>query len=103
MGGALDELSSLASTVVGASMAEQGQLPPAPTFQESLSTFLGSCLDQTAASVTLINGRLPLDCSEEALGKVARCAARFLSYHCVCLRCCAAAVHRQKMDVLQRA
>ena len=72
MGGALDELSSLTSAIVGASMAST-QLQASVAFQETLSTFLGACLDQMAASVTLINGRLPLDCSEEALGKVARC------------------------------
>lgn len=71
MGRALDELSSLTATVVGASMATLSA--PASAVPDSLPPFLSACLDQMVASVTLINGRLPLDCSEEALGKVAKC------------------------------
>lgn len=71
MGGALDELSLVASTMVGATLALYKH-PMPQNFQESLSDFLSAALDQMAASVTLINGRLPLDSSEEALKEVAR-------------------------------
>jgi hypothetical protein len=74
MGIALDELSLVASTIVGATMALCKQ-PMSQTFQESLAGFLSAALDQMAASVSLINGRLPLDSSEEALQSVARSAS----------------------------
>jgi hypothetical protein len=74
MGIALDELSLMASTIVGATMALCKE-PMTQTFQESLAEFLSAALDQMAASVSLINGRLPLDSSEEALQTVARCAS----------------------------
>ena len=73
MGGALDELSMLSSTIVGATIAFSKQ-PVPESFKSTLSEFLSAALDQMAACVSLINGRLPLDSSDEALQEVARCA-----------------------------
>lgn len=40
----------------------------------SLSPFLGVSLEHMAASVSLINGRMPLNTTDEALQELARCA-----------------------------
>ena len=87
MGGALDELSFVASTLVAAAMVpstclldgnrdESGRdISGHAVFQESLSELLSASLDQMAAAASLINGRLPLDASEEAPHTLATCAA----------------------------
>ena len=100
MGGALDELSMVASTVVGATV-ELYKRPVPQELRGSLSDFLSAALDQMAASVSLINGRLPLDCSEEALQEVARCARLpnaihriFHAFHVQTLRLTRSNLHR---------
>ena len=90
MGGALDELSFVASTLVAAAMAPSARLQNGngdesgrnksghAAFHESLAELLSASLDQMAAAASLINGRLPLDASDEALHNVATCAANSL-------------------------
>lgn len=82
MGSALDELSMVASTIVGATVEFYKQ-PVPQELKASLSEFLIAALDQMAASVSLINGRLPLDSTEEALQEVARCATDCKQCTCV--------------------
>ena len=73
LGSALDELATLVTVLVGACMRLQ-HVQISAEFEQALVATLGAALDHMAASVALINGKLPLNASEEALDKVARCA-----------------------------
>eukprot|EP00892_Ulva_mutabilis_P003035 jgi/Ulvmu1/12732/UM095_0037.1 len=71
----LDGLSMLTSTLVHSLMGVcQGNIASADIrgLLSSLSPFLGASLEHMAASVSLINGRLPLNTTDEALEVLAR-------------------------------
>lgn len=73
----LEGLSTLTSTLVHSVMGVcQGHISSADIggLLSSLSPFLGASLEHMAASVSLINGRLPLNTTDEALQVLARCA-----------------------------
>lgn len=76
VGMTLEGLGMLSSTLVHTVMGVcQGSIAPADIggLLGSLSPFLGVSLDHMAASVSLINGRMPLNTTDEALQEVARC------------------------------
>ena len=73
----LEGLSMLTGTLVHTVMAVcQGNIASADIggVLSSLSPFLGVSLEHMAASVSLINGRMPLNTTDEALQELARCA-----------------------------
>lgn len=75
----LEGLSTLTGTLVHSLMGVcQGNIASADIsgLLSSLSPFLGVSLEHMAASVSLINGRLPLNTTDEALEELARCASR---------------------------
>jgi hypothetical protein len=74
IGSALDELSLVASTAISAAL-DVCHRPSDEAFRQGLEIFMSAALDHMTSSVSLINGRLPLDASDEALEDVAKCVA----------------------------